>query len=251
MNYGMYMSAAGAHALSRKVDVISHNLANVDTAAFKRELAILESRDAEAVERGLVVSGQGQLEDLGGGVDLTHTITDFQTAVFKDTGSPSDVALESPDVFFHVQRGEQQYFTRDGAFQRTPEGRLVTNSGDAVLSADGEPIQLNPLGEWSVTNDGKVQHAGDVIDLAIIQPADKSDLEKTGDNLFRSKSGATPPASPENRRVRGGWREASGVNPIQEMTELISAQRFYETNIRMVQHHDQATGSLLSRMLRA
>src|SRR5437762_8040997 len=79
MYYGLYMSAAGAQAQSQKVEVLSNNLANVNTVGFKRELALLQARDSEAIERGMATRGKGALEDIGGGVRMNATWTDFST----------------------------------------------------------------------------------------------------------------------------------------------------------------------------
>jgi len=68
MPYGLYLSAEGAHAQSKRLEVIAHNLANVDTVGFKRELALFQSRFAEAIEQGMVSPGTGAIEDVGGGV---------------------------------------------------------------------------------------------------------------------------------------------------------------------------------------
>src|SRR4029078_296885 len=88
MYYGLYFPAAGANAQSQKVEVLSNNLANVDTVGFKREIALLEAREAEAIERGLPSRGTGQLEDIGGGVRLRATHTDFSPGTLQRTQIP-------------------------------------------------------------------------------------------------------------------------------------------------------------------
>src|SRR5262245_28820911 len=77
MYYGLYMSAAGAHAQNTKVEVLSNNLANLNTVGFKRELALLQARESEAIERGATRRGTGAIEDVGGGVRMNATFTDF------------------------------------------------------------------------------------------------------------------------------------------------------------------------------
>src|SRR5438132_7197672 len=83
MYYGLYMSAAGAQAQSQKVEVLSNNLANVNTVGFKRELALLQARDSEAIERGMAGRGNGALEDIGGGVRMNATYTDFSPGTMQ------------------------------------------------------------------------------------------------------------------------------------------------------------------------
>src|SRR2546426_11157997 len=100
MYYGLYTSAAGAHAQSSKVEALSNNLANVNTVGFKRELALLEARESEAIERGAASRGRGALEDIGGGVHMNATFTDFSPGTAQLTQLPTDLAIDSPGTFF-------------------------------------------------------------------------------------------------------------------------------------------------------
>lgn len=250
MYYGLYTAAAGANALSQKVEVLSNNLANVDTVGFKRELALLHSRDAEAIERGEDYRGSRSRNDLGGGVDFAATATEFRLGTFKPTGIDTDFALENPKQFFLVQRGDQQLLTRAGNFQFNNEGLLQTGEGDNVLTQDGAPIQIDPRIPWEMLPGGRIHQAGDVRELGIRQPTNMNDLQKIGQNYYRNQTDRFETITPDARRVRTGFQEVSGVNSLSEMTELIATSRAYEINVRMMQTHDQVTGSLISRMLR-
>lgn len=250
MYYGLYMAAAGANALSQKVEILSNNLANADTVGFKRELALLESRDSQAIEQGEAFRGSRTRDDIGGGVDLAATATEFRLGSFKPTGIPTDMALENPNHFFLVQRGDEQLLTRAGNFQFDNEGVLQTGDGDSVLSSDGTQIQLDPTLPWEMLPGGLIAQAGDMTELGIRQPTNLRALQKVGQNYFRNTTDNWDAIEPEDRGVRNGFQEVSGVNSLQEMTELITASRAYETNIRMMQTHDQVTASLISRILR-
>ncbi len=250
MYYGLYTAAAGANALSQKVEMLSNNLANVDTVGFKRELAILQARESEAIERGEDVRGSRSRNDLGGGVDLAETRTEFRLGKFKPTGDAKDMALELPDLFFMVQRGDQQLLTRAGNFELNNEGQLQTGEGDAVLSSDGTPIQIDQRLPWELLSGGRIQQAGDIREIGLRRPTDLRDLKKVGQNYFESKTDRWETIPPEDRRIRSGFQEVSSVSSLAEMTELIATSRAYETNIRMMQTHDQITGSLISRVLR-
>jgi flagellar basal-body rod protein FlgF/flagellar basal-body rod protein FlgG len=249
MYYGLYMSAAGAHAQSQRVEVLSNNLANVDTVGFKKELALLEARDSEAIERGLDYAGSRSMNDVGGGIRMPATATDFATGAFRQTGIPTDFALEDPRDFFLVRRGDEVLLTRAGNFQVDSEGRLLTQSGDQVLAADQEPIQLDPTLPFRMLPGGVIDQFGDQFALGLARPANLADLRKVGSNNFQSPGPLTPLAD-DQRRVKNGWQELSSVNPVQEMVELIAASRTYETNIRLIQQHDGMTSSLVGRMLR-
>jgi flagellar basal body rod protein FlgG len=250
MYYGLYMSAAGAHAQSTHVEVLSNNLANSDTVGFKRELSLLEARDSEAIERGLDYRGSRGMNDVGGGIRFAATATDFRVGKFRETGNPTDFALETQDGFFAVQRGRDQLLTRAGNFRLDVDGNLVTQEGDAVLGSDSSPIQLDPNIPFRVLPGGLIQQAGDTIELGIFRPADPRTLRKIGQNYFQAPGKAPVPVEPEERAVRGGYQELSAVNPVEETVELITASRSYEANIRLIQQHDQATSQLINRLLR-
>ncbi len=250
MYYGLYLSAAGAAAQGQKVEVLSNNLANVDTVGFKRELAILEARDSEAIERGLASRGSRSLSDVGGGTGQTETATDFHVGNIRSTGFQTDMALETANSFFVVQRGQEKLLTRAGNFQLSSEGVLQTREGDPVLSSDNSPITIDSKLPWELSPSGVISQAGNASELALAQADKLSGLEKIGQNYFSTPQKNLTPVPTEDRRVRRGFVEMSGVNPIQEMVDLIAAQRAYETGTRMIQNHDSMTSSLISRMLR-
>jgi flagellar basal-body rod protein FlgF/flagellar basal-body rod protein FlgG len=250
MYYGLYISAAGANAQSGKVEVLSNNLANVNTVGFKRELALLEAREAEAIERGAARRGTGELEDIGGGVRLRATHTDFSPGTMQRTQIPSDLAIDSPDTFFQVQHGNQKLLTRAGSFHLSSEGMLVTAAGDSVLASDGGPIEIDPSLPFHFREGGVIEQAGQRIELGLMRVRNLAALQKAGENLFVAAADAGVSAS-EERVVKSGYLEMSGVNPVEEMVELIAASRAYEANVRIIQQHDTATSELITRMLRA
>lgn len=250
MYYGLYISAAGANAQNQKVEILSNNLANVDTVGFKRELALLEARDAEAIERGMLSRGSQAIEDIGGGVRLQRTATDFSLGALKPTGIPTDLALEDTSLFFAVERNGEQLLTRAGNFQMREDGVLTSADGDPVLSSDGSPVQIDPEMPWSLVEGGAVEQAGERIDLAIWKTTAPQNLLKVGLNCFSAQPADIEPATVNDRSVRTGYLEMSDVNSVEEMVELITTSRSYETNIRMIQNHDSMTGSLIGRMLK-
>jgi flagellar basal-body rod protein FlgF len=251
MYYGLYISAAGANAQSQKVEVLSNNLANVDTVGFKKELAILEARDSQAIERGYDSRGSRGINDVGGGVRMPETVTSFQPGALRQTGLPTDFAIEDARDFFLVQRGREKLLTRAGNFKLDIEGRLLTQSGDAVLASDEQPIQLDPSLPFRTLPGGVIDQFGDQFAIGLARPGNFAELRKVGNNAFESRSGTVIPTPEEERRVRNGWQELSAVNPVQEMVELIAASRSYETNIRLMQQQDGMTSSLVGRMLKA
>lgn len=249
MPYGLYISAAGAEVQSRRVQMLANNLANVDTPGFKREVAVVQARHSEAIERGLDYSGSRSLNDVGGGVELVESATEHGLGTLKNTGATTDFALDGDQAFFVVQRGEQQLLTRAGNFALSRDGRLQTAEGDAVLGEDG-PIRIDPSSPWRVLQDGAIMQGDTRVDrLRLESPASMGDLVKVGANFFAPLA-ATAPAGPDEVRVLSGYLEMSGVEPTSETMELITASRAYEANVRMIQHQDQALGALVTRVLR-
>ena len=249
MPYGLYISAEGAHAQSKRLEVLANNLANADTVGFKRDLAVFQSRLAEAAQRGLDAPGSGSENDLGGGVLLSGTLTDFSTGPLKQTGVETDMAIDG-DAFFVVQKGDTNYLTRADNFMLDPNGQLVTQSGDPVLSDSLGPIVIPPEeGPWAFTPEGGIAQAGNVTLLALVRPQSPGDLVKVGENLFAPLA-APEPLDITERRVHDGYLEQSGVRPTLEMMELIETSRAYEANVNMIRNQDQTMGTLVSRVLK-
>jgi flagellar basal-body rod protein FlgF/flagellar basal-body rod protein FlgG len=250
MPYGLYLSAEGAAAQSRRMEVLANNLANVDTVGFKRQLAVVQARAAEAIRQGLSATGDGTINDVGGGVEVPETLTDFSNGTLKQTGVPTDLAIEGEGFFVVQGDSEERLLTRAGDFRLTPEGQLVTQDGEAVLSSDYSPVQLNPFLPFNVSDNGTVFQAGEALPLAMVKPKFNADLVQQGVNTFRSLSDIDP-LEAGDRQVRQGFLELSGVVPTTEMMEMIEASRAFESNVRLIQHQDQAIGNLLSRVLRS
>ncbi|MGC4003810.1 MAG: flagellar basal-body rod protein FlgF [Pirellulales bacterium] len=249
MPYGLYISAEGAHAQSRRMEVISNNLANVETPGFKRDLAMFQARYAADVQNGQIMPNAGGAEDLGGGVWFRGTQTDYSTGQLKKTGVETDVAIMG-DGFFVVEKDGQNYLTKAGNFMFNADGRLVTQKGETVMSEDGTPIEIAADLPWSVTADGAIQQGADKIFLAIERPKNVGDLSKVGENLFHPLA-PTEPIDPFERNVRQGVLEMSGVKPTSEMLEMIETSRAFEANINMVKNHDAILNSLVNRVLKS
>ena len=248
MPYGLYISAEGAQVQSKRLDVIANNIANVDTVGFKRDLAVMQSRYAEAVERGMATPGAGTIYD--GGVQFRQTVTDFSPGALKKTGNPSDAALQG-DGFFVVQKGQERLLTRAGNFRLTADGSLVTQQGYPVLGEGNSPIRLSPTaGPWEIDSAGSVNQGDTRQELQIVKPALLGDLVKSGENLFRPLADVRPVA-PNERAVSGGYLEMSDVQPTTEMTTMIETSRLIEANLNVMKNHNEMLQGLIERVLKA
>lgn len=249
MPYGLYISAEGAHAQSKRMEVIANNMANVDTVGFKRQLAIFQSRYAEAIDQGQASPGSGSINDLGGGVRMLDTATDFSAGSLVRTNIPTDLAFRR-EGYFLVRRGEENQLTRAGNFLLGQRGELLTQDGCPVLSESGSPVVVErPDQPWTITSTGDLQQGNAVQRLAIVKPVAASDMLRTGGNSFRV-SRPPEPLSSELRDVAQGYVEASGVTVTTEMVEMLETSRMLEANLNMMQTQDQMLGNLVGRLLK-
>lgn len=246
MAYGMYISAEGALAQTVRLETISNNLANADTVGFKRDLAQFQARYSEAVEQGLVPPDVGTVNDVGGGVQVLQTITDYSPGPMKNTGLPTDMAIRGRG-FFVVDRHGEQMLTRSGNFQLTPQGLLTTTEGYPVMSETGTPIVLT--GPFQAGEDGSIASPDGLQRFALVEPESLGDLAKAGENLWQPLAPVRP-LDPAARGVAQGFLEGSGTNAVREMVDMIETSRAYEANVNMIRNHDQMFGTLISRVLK-
>ncbi len=249
MPYGLYLSAAGANAQSHRLEVLSHNLANINTAGFKPHMSMLQSLHTEAIEQGEATAGNSTIDDIGGGISIKPTMTQFDQGAVKHTGTETDFAINDKSSFFSVRHDGKELLTRAGNFIFDAQGRLVTPNGDEVVSSNGGGIRIDPTRPYEVMDDGTVVQAGARQSLRLVQPREMGDLSRVGENLFESLTAVTEVAAAK-RSVVGGALETSGVEPTGAMMQLIEASRVYEANVRMIQTQDDAMGQLISRVLR-
>jgi flagellar basal-body rod protein FlgF/flagellar basal-body rod protein FlgG len=249
MPYGLYLSAEGAHAQSRRLETIANNLANVNTVGFKRQLAVFQARHAQEIARGGAAAGSGSINDIGGGVEVRETKTDFSSGPMKWTGESTDMAIEG-DGFFMVRKGNQDLLTRAGNFRLTEDGQLVTQQGYNVLTEDGEPVLIDLAnGPWELMPWGAVRQQGGAQSLALVRPRSLGDLVQLGENLFRPLADVERLPGAE-RRVAGGYLELADVQATSEMVDMIEASRAVEANLNMVQTQDQMLAGLVNRLLK-
>ncbi len=247
MPYGLYLSAEGAQAQSTRLEIIAHNLANVDTVGFKRELAILQARHAEAIEQGLTTAGTGAIDDIGGGIMVRETQTDFSPGPLRRTEIPTDVAIKGRG-FFVVQKAGESFLTRAGNFTLASGGELITQQGYPVLDDAGVPIVIRDP-QWSISDAGAVRQRTGAQNLALVEPESLGDLVRVGENLFRVLSDPQDVAAAD-RQVAAGYLEMSSVEPTTEMTAMIQASRALEANINMMRVQDQMLSGLVNRVMK-
>ncbi len=243
------MAAEGAQAQSTRLEVIANNLANVNTVGFKPEVTSFQSRFAEAIQQGQVLPRSGRRDDVGGGVKVIDTVTDFSAGRLQETGNALDLAIIG-DGFFQVEAEGEALLTRAGNFSLDSRNQLVNQSGLPVLDAGGSPITLQQGVPFEVSSDGAIVQGDSRIPLALVTTESLGDLIKVGNNLFRPLANVTPVDEPL-REVRAEFLELSGSNPTRQMMQMIETQRAFEANIRMVENHDSMSSGLIGRILQS
>lgn len=232
---GIYTGASGMLAESMRTDVISNNLANVNTAGFKKDVAVTKDFASMLITRINDGANAPVIGSLGVGVMVDEIATNHSTGMMKNTGNDFDVAIEGKG-FFTVETPQGVRYTRNGTFAKNIQGELITQDGYRVLGQNG-PIRIQGS-KMVVGNDGGISVDNQLVGkLQLVEFDNEKQLTKEGSSLF-----ALPPGQkvkPGTGGVRQGFLEMSNVNVISEMVNLISNYRTYEINGKVVQSHDQ------------
>ncbi len=236
-----YISASGATAQLRDLDVVANNLANVSTPGFKRSQSIFRSVLESSLRGpdGSVVPGAP-----GNAFVSTDLVgADFSTGSAEQTGSPLHAMIEGRG-FFEVETVRGIRYSRSGNFIVNREGLLATPNGDPILGQGG-PIEVR-------SGDARILPTGDVTDrngnifgrLKVVDFENVQKLEREGESVFRAGEGAglleveRPVLIPETI-------EGSNVNPSRELAAMVILQRAFETNLRSMQVDDETTQRLI------
>lgn len=246
----LYSSSAGMEAQQLNLDVIANNLANVNTTGFKKskiEFQDLLYQTTRAA--GSEAGGGNQVPtglQIGHGSQVVATSRVFTTGELTQTGERLDVAIQG-DGFFEVQLPDgTRAYTRDGALKTGSDGRVTTSNG-LVLQGGFQPI---PTGTTSVTiaPTGEITTVGSSgsqnFRVQLVRFANPAGLEAMGRNLYRetAASGAAEMGNPGENGfgdLQQGYLEMSNVKVVEEMVNLIVAQRAYEINSKAVQASDE------------
>ena len=242
---GLYTAATGMVNEQRRVDVLANNLANSSTTGFKAEGSTSESFYDVLAYKIKDTSEPFAARRLGAmnlGVKIGETYTDYSEGSFVTTNNDYDMALSGKGFFaieFTSKQGEvSTKYTRAGDFIVNTKGELVNKNGDFVLDINGQHIILDPIVKPTMGLDGTIYQNGNAV--ATIQVQDFEDynyLKKYGENYYDAVEGATPIES--TATIYNGMLEASNVQTVKEMVNLINYQRAYETNQKMIQAHNE------------
>lgn len=251
MVYGIYSSAAGLQVNQYRQEVLANNLANVATAGFKQDLAVIrERRPASLEELGAADRSAEALAGLTGGSFVAPTYTSFAAGASETTGNPLDVAING-EGFFRVLDGQDERYTRDGRFTLNDSGELMTVTGRArVLSDAGQPIRVPPGQREALRIDanGEVRSGDTRLGrIDVVEFDDRSLLRKTGANLLQSLGAKAAPVEPV---LQTGTVEQSNVDPTRAMVAMLEVARAYQLNATMVGLADTTLGRAVNDIAR-
>lgn len=251
---GLYTSASGMLTGVRQTDAVTNNLANVNTAGYKKDTAVSKEFQEMLIYRindpALTSSrlsfpaGVTPIGYLGTGTMVDQVFTSHQQGIARNTGNTLDLAL-SGEGFFVVNTANGLRYTRNGAFTLNADRELVTTTGDKVLGTNG-PIRLNGT-KNNVDEAGNVYSDDVLVDrLRVVTFSDNGVLEKQGDSYFKP-SGAVQEL-PAKGIVQQGFLEGANVNSVSEMVALINVFRSYEANQKMIQVQDETLGKAVNEV---
>ena len=247
----MHIARTGLDAQDMRMRVISNNLANVNTTGFKKDRASFATLSYQTITAaGAQSSSESKYAtglNLGTGVRIQGTSRMETQGSMQTTGNSLDLALDG-DGYFQVQLpGGQLGYTRAGNFSRSPEGLLVTSEGYQVMPGITVPegttaITVGSDGTVSATVPGQTE-ASTLGQIQVANFPNPAGLQSKGDNymLETGASGAANLGVPgEDGRgiVRQGMLEASNVNVVEELVDMIECQRAYEVNSKMISATD-------------
>ena len=249
MNLSLYSAATGMEAQQLNLNTIANNLANVNTTGFKRSKIEFQDLLYQKPRAAGADTGGGNLVptgiEVGNGSRVASTSKVFTQGQLTNTGEKLDLAIQG-EGFFEVQRSDGTIgYTRDGTFKLNAQGQVVTADGLPVLSGFQT---VAPGSEVTVAEDGQVtlQSASGTqsFRLTMTRFANPAGLRSLGGNLYEetAASGTPEVGNPGEQgfgRTVQGYIETSNVNIVEEMVNLIIAQRAYEINSKSIQTSDE------------
>ncbi len=245
-------AASGMKAQEVNIDVISNNLANVNTTGYKKARAEFADLFYEQRVRSGTPSPTGTPlpggTEIGFGVRTVATYKNFNTGDMRETGNPLDIAIEGKGFLKLIDAEGNEVYTRSGILKTNSDGQIVNVDGyllDPALSIpqDSTSITISETGVLSVTT-GADSIPMEIGRIELVNFANPAGLISMGRNLYGESpaSGAAMPGNPAEEgygRILQGFTEGSNVAVVTEMIDMISAQRAYEINSKVIKAADE------------
>lgn len=251
---GLYAAYTGMLNQQNKMDVLANNLANAATTGFKKEGSTSQAFDTmlayKIKDQSVAVRAQ-RIGTMNLGVKIGENYVDYSQGPFKYTDNTYDLAISGNGFFcieFTSKSGERSIkYTRDGSFTLNVDGYLVTKDGDYVLDTSGQRIRLDPLSTTSIDQSGAIYQNDRLITTIRLQDfADYNYLEHYGENYYQPVEGFE--FADADGAIIEGYLEASNVQVVSEMVNLISVTRAYESNQKLIQTIDSTLDKAVNQL---
>jgi flagellar basal-body rod protein FlgF len=232
MDNALLVNLSHQLAAQAAMDTIANNIANANTNGYRRE----EMKFEELLRSGRGADWQKNATQTTRYVKEAGIVRDLTEGRIVATGNTLDLAMNG-DGYFVVQTARGERFTRDGHFTLNAEGQIVTETGDALLS-DGGPITItNEDGDVKIAADGTISgDQGQIGKLRVAQFADSRALVKEGGSLYGTTQ--TPTDAESGYKIAQGMIESSNVQPVTEITDMISVMRSYQAVANLIQSQE-------------
>ena len=246
---GLYTAYTGMLNEQYRMDIMANNLANADTTGFKKEGSTSQAYDeVMAVKIKDLTENPNVPKRLGGmslGVKIGETYTDFSQGSLRNTDNTYDLAIGSEGFFnieFTSKSGEvSTKYTRNGEFNLTRDGYMVTKDGDYLLGKDGNRIQISTTAANTVIDSQGNIYQDDALvgSIKITNFTDTDYLTHYGETMWDTKEGAEA-VDVEYPNIYQGWLEMSNVSVVKEMVNMITISRQYEANQKFITSYDES-----------
>ncbi|MCQ6274100.1 flagellar basal body rod protein FlgG [Bacillus sp. V3B] len=262
----MYSGVSGLKNFQTKLDVIGNNIANVNTYGFKKGRVTFKDTMNQTIGGATAPStalGMGGInaKQVGLGSQVATIDTLHDAGSIQTTNRVLDLAIQG-DGYFQVQKGIETLYTRAGNFYFDNNGSLVTGSGEFVTDSDNAVVEIENIDEVeniSIGVDGKISYIRNGVlenypggAIAVVRFANSGGLEKAGGNLFKvSQSSGGPsevkePGQSGAGTILSGALEMSNVDLSEEFTEMITTQRAFQANTKIITTSDEILQELVN-----
>lgn len=221
---GIYTAARGLDARMKNLEIVSNNLANLNTTGFKKELPFSE-----------IMNQYGNT--------TIQQLTDYRQGNLTQTNNPMDLAI-SGNGFFVVQTNNGQELTRNGSFKISNQGYLVDQQGNNVVGENGiikiDMRSFEKQKEITISASGEVKYGNEPIDTLLIAKMDNPQDSGRSSGVDFSTAGGYQLANPSDYQVKQGYLEDSNVNPVSEMESMIQISNEYQSASKMITFLDKS-----------
>lgn len=261
---GLYTAVSGSVAQNLRLETVANNLANVNTPGFKRDTQVFREyltaneKPPAVIQVPKVPASIESFYDMQGGdksyVEGVGTFSDFTQGGLKSTGNALDLAIDG-NGFFEVMTPKGVRFSRNGAFSLDGQGQLVNKEGWPVLkkadpgtTPDQRVLKIPVGSSFHISDTGEINVDGESLgQISLVEFSDRHALTKEGSSVYGLKPNMNPQISVVNQpHLKQGFIETSNVNVVQEMTDMISATRLFESTQKAIQAYDSMADKLVN-----